>query len=213
MLTPRRLLDAYGRGIFPMAVSRADPRLHWFEPDMRGVIPLDGLHISRSLRRAVAKGDYRISVDTAFEAVVASCAARKETWINDPLAGLYASLHSMGHAHSLELWADGGLAGGIFGVTLGGAFFGESMFSARRDASKIAMVHLVDRLRRGGFSLFDTQYITPHLASLGGIEIPRAAYRVALETALERQGDFRLSGSPPEAGTPQSVLQRMTQIS
>lgn len=208
-LTPRLLLSAYAEGIFPMAMRREDRELHWFSPARRGVMPLDGLHVSRSLRRALLRGDYEVRLNSAFAEVVTACGARPETWINADLAETYAALHAMGHAHSLEIWAEGALAGGIFGVTLGGAFFGESMFSRCRDGSKLAMVWMVDRLRRAGFVLFDTQYLTPHLASLGGIEIARARYGVALKAALRVPADLAV----PPASTPYEVLQRISQIS
>ncbi|MBW6507639.1 MAG: leucyl/phenylalanyl-tRNA--protein transferase [Rhodobacteraceae bacterium] len=208
-LTPELLLGGYASGIFPMAMSRDAPDLHWFDPPRRGVMPLHGLHVSRSLRRRVLRWNYLVRVNRSFSAVVAACADRDETWINADLAEVYQSLHLAGHAHCVEIWQDGGLAGGIFGVALGGAFFGESMFSRRTDASKLAMVWLVDRLLRAGFTLFDTQYLTPHLASLGGIEIPRAHYVAQLGAALRLRADFT---APPPA-TPQSVLQRISQIS
>jgi len=208
-LTPRLLLSAYAEGIFPMAMQRDDPELHWFSPARRGIMPLDGVHVSRSLRRAVARSDYEVRLNTAFGDVVTACGARPETWINANLAETYDALHAIGHAHSLEIWRGGALAGGIFGVTLGGAFFGESMFSHHRDGSKLAMVWLVDRLRRAGFLLFDTQYLTPHLASLGGIEIPRARYGTLLNKALAVSADI----AAPGASTPYDVLQRISQIS
>ncbi|THD83175.1 leucyl/phenylalanyl-tRNA--protein transferase [Aliigemmobacter aestuarii] len=189
-ITPDILLRAYAMGIFPMAESRDDPAIHWVDPRRRGVFPLDGFHISRSLARRIRRGGYEVSADTAFDAVVSACAAREETWINDRIHGLYADLHRMGFAHSLEIRIDGELAGGVYGVTLGAAFFGESMFSHRTDASKLALTHLVARLRRGGFTLFDTQFLTPHLASLGAIEITRADYHRRLRDALLRGADF-----------------------
>ena len=208
-LTPEMLLSGYAQGIFPMAMSRDEPGLHWFDPVRRGIIPLDGLHVSRSLRRRVRRWDYLVRVNTAFSEVVAACAARPETWINAGLTALYQELHAAGYAHSLEVWREDALIGGIFGISLGGAFFGESMFSRQRDGSKLAMVWLVDRLRSAGFALFDTQYLTPHLQSLGGVEIARAEYRARLAEALRRQADF----TAPPPPTPQSVLQRITQTS
>ncbi|MEZ5883567.1 MAG: leucyl/phenylalanyl-tRNA--protein transferase [Paracoccaceae bacterium] len=203
------LLLAYARGIFPMASSREAADLHWIDPESRGIIPLDGFHISRSLARQIRRGRHEIRIDTAFEAVVRACGERPETWINAPLFALYQTLFRRGFAHSLEVWQDGRLTGGVFGIALGGAFFGESMFSHAPNASKIALAYLVERLKVGGFSLLDTQFLTPHLASLGGIEIPRAEYRARLATALERKGDF----TGPETPAPQSILQRMTQTS
>ena len=208
MLTPEIMLQAYAQGIFPMAEGRDSPELHWVEPQRRGVFPLDGFHISRRLRRRILAGGYEVRCDTEFSAVVAACAARSETWINAPLHRLYNELQRMGHAHSLEIWADEGLIGGVFGVTLGRAFFGESMFSRRADGSKIALAYLVDRLREAGFVLFDTQFLTPHLASLGAIEFPRAEYLRRLAVALEGVADFE--GPAP---APQLLMQRMTQTS
>ena len=209
-LTAELLLSGYAQGIFPMAESREDDRLHWVDARQRGIFPLDSFHISRSLRRRILQQRFEIRINTAFADVVRACAARPDTWINAPLARHYDDLHRRGHAQSLEVWQDGVLAGGVFGITLGGAFFGESMFSVRRDASKIALAYLVDHLRMTGFSLFDTQFLTPHLASLGAIEIPRADYRVLLAEALSKAGDFR---APRALPTAQLLMQRCTQIS
>lgn len=208
-LTAGMLLSGYARGIFPMAQSRDDPELFWFEPRARGILPLDGFHVSRSLARTIRRGGFEIRIDTAFRAAVEACAAREETWINAPLFTLYDALFAMGHAHSLEVWRGEALVGGVFGVTLGGAFFGESMFSRVPNASKVALTYTVDRLRQSGFSLFDTQYLTPHLASLGGVEIPRLEYRRRLAEALSHTADFTAAPVPDA----QSVLQRMTQTS
>lgn len=208
-LTAGMLLSGYARGIFPMAQSRDDPELLWFEPRERGILPLDGFHVSRSLARTIRRSGFEVRIDTAFRAVVEACAAREETWINAPLFALYDALFAMGNAHSLEVWKDGALVGGVFGVTLGGAFFGESMFSRVTDASKVALTYTVDRLRQTGFVLFDTQYLTSHLASLGGIEIPRLEYRRRLAAALSLSADFTAAPVPDV----QSVLQRMTQTS
>lgn len=209
MLTPDLLLSAYAQGIFPMAESRDDPTLHWIDPTLRGIFPLDNFHVSRSLARAILHDDYEIRTNTAFSEVVSGCAARAETWINAPLSLLYDALHERGHAQSMEIWHAGRLSGGVFGITLGAAFFGESMFSARTNASKIALVYLVDRLRQGGFRLFDTQFLTPHLSRLGAVEIPRAAYRARLADALSCAADF----GAPQTPSPHSLLQRMTQTS
>ncbi|MCV2870811.1 leucyl/phenylalanyl-tRNA--protein transferase [Defluviimonas sp. WL0050] len=209
MLTPEVMLSGYAHGIFPMADGRDSEDLHWVDPRLRGVIPLDGFHVSRSLRRAILRKDYSIRIDSAFSAVIRACADREETWINAPLFDLYDRLHDMGHAHSLEVWQQGELTGGVFGITLGAAYFGESMFSRRTNASKIALAYLVDRLRQGGFTLFDTQFLTPHLSSLGGIEIPRAEYRARLADALEREADYCAVSDPSAEG----MLQRMTQTS
>jgi leucyl/phenylalanyl-tRNA---protein transferase len=196
-LTPEHLLMAYAQGVFPMAEGRNDPVIHWVDPRARGIIPLDAFHISRSLARRIRRGDYCITVDTDFDAVVTGCAGRDETWINDQIFALYHELHQMHVAHSLEVWDGDLLVGGIYGVVLGAAFFGESMFSRRTDASKIALAYLVHRLRAGGFRLFDTQFLTPHLASLGGVEISRAAYHRMLADALPRTAQFDPPGYSP----------------
>ena len=203
------LLAGYRRGIFPMAEGRNDPELHWVEPKLRGVLPLDGFHISRSLAKTIRRGDYRVTVNSAFAQVVAACADREETWINAPLTRLYAALHARGHAQSLEVWQGDRLAGGVFGVSFGHTFCGETMFSRMRDGSKVALAYLVDRLRRSGFILFDTQFLTPHLASLGGVEIPQATYLELLAHAREGQADFGAGRVP----SPQELMQRMTQTS
>ncbi|RWR32817.1 leucyl/phenylalanyl-tRNA--protein transferase [Sinirhodobacter populi] len=208
-LTAGMLLAGYAQGIFPMAESRDASELHWFEPHRRGILPLDGFHISRSLARDIRRGRFTIRLDSAFHAVVEGCADRPETWINAELFELYDTLFTFGHAHSIEVWRGPDLVGGTFGITLGGAFFGESMFSRVTNASKIALAYAVDHLREAGFSLFDTQYLTPHLASLGGMEIPRDEYRRRLAVALRHSADF----TAPEIPTPQLLLQRMTQTS
>ncbi len=197
-ITPEILLRAYAMGIFPMAESRDDTEIHWVDPRMRGIIPLDGFHISRSLGRAIRRGDYEIRADSDFAGVVAACAEREETWINAPIFALYQELHHRGFAHSLELWEGPRLMGGVYGVMLGGAFFGESMFSRRRDASKIVLAWLVHRLRAGGVRLFDTQFLTPHLASLGAIEVPRAIYHRLLRDALQVRATFAPAGYAPQ---------------
>lgn len=210
LLTPELLLEAYAAGIFPMAESRRDPAIFWVDPKMRGILPLDGFHVSRSLARRLRRDEFRASFDTAFSAVLDGCADRDETWINPTIRRLCQSLHRIGHAHSVEVWSDGMLAGGVYGITLGGAFFGESMFSRRTDASKVALAYLVDRLRMGGFVLFDTQFITSHLKSLGAEEIPREAYRQRLAQALTVDAEFP-ANSPVPSG--QELVQRMTQTS
>ena len=189
-LTPNLILNAYAQGIFPMAESREDDELFWLDPDVRGVIPLDGFHISRSLRKTILREPYQIKIDTDFAGVIKGCADREETWINAPIFSVYMDLFHAGHAHSIEVWDRQQLVGGVYGVTLKGAFFGESMFSRRPDASKIALAYLVSRLKAGGFKLLDTQFLTPHLASLGGVEIPRASYRRALQDALSVEANF-----------------------
>ncbi len=209
-LTPALVLRAYAVGLFPMAERREDEEIFWVDPRRRGVIPLDGLRISRSLARRLRRDDYSVTVDADFEGVIDACADRDETWINAEIRRLYTALHRLGHAHSLEVWMDGELAGGIYGVTLGAAFFGESMFSLRRDGSKIALAWLVDRLRQAGFVLFDTQFLTPHLASLGGVEISRTEYHRKLAEALARHADFT---APPLPASGQLVVQRNTQTS
>ncbi|SIS74792.1 leucyl/phenylalanyl-tRNA--protein transferase [Phaeovulum vinaykumarii] len=212
-LTPEMMLGAYARGIFPMALTREDDQLHWFSPEDRGIIPLDGFHVSRSLSRQIRRGTYSAQVNGAFAEVVRACADRDETWISDGLERLYARLHAAGFAHSVEIRdAQGALVGGVFGLSLGAAFFGESMVSRQTGGSKMALLALVERLRRQGFTLLDTQYLTPHLASLGGVEIPRADYLRRLDRALNRVA--RLSGPVPPPPEPlQSILQRMTQTS
>lgn len=208
-ITPELLLHGYSIGIFPMAEHRDDPEIFWVDPKRRGVMPLNRFHISKSLARAIRKNEFRVDIDTDFSGVVDGCAERAETWINDEIRELYLALHRMGHAHSIELWDGHELIGGVYGVVLGTAFFGESMFSRRTDASKIALAYLVHRLNDGGFTLFDTQFLTPHLASLGGQEISRAAYHLQLERAIQGKGDFTGPGIP----SPQDVIQRSTQTS
>ena len=199
-ITPDILLRAYAMGIFPMAEGRGDQTIHWIDPRRRGVLPLDGFHLSRSLRKRLQRADYTVTTDTAFDAVLRACAAREETWINPEIHNLYLALFDQGDAHSLEIWQDGALAGGVYGVTLGAAFFGESMFSTRRDGSKLALAWLVHRLRAGGFTLFDTQFLTPHLATLGAVEIARAAYHDRLAHALAAPATFDPPGYSPSAG-------------
>ncbi|NVO57223.1 leucyl/phenylalanyl-tRNA--protein transferase [Rhodobacteraceae bacterium B1Z28] len=208
-LSPELLLHGYSIGIFPMAENRDDPELFWVDPKFRGVFPLDGFHISRSLARRIRTCGFDVTIDQDFIGVVDGCAARADTWINAELRDLYQKLHQSGHAHSLEVREQGELIGGVYGVVLGAAFFGESMFSRRRDASKIALAYLVDRLRQTGFQLFDTQFLTAHLASLGAIEIPRGQYRRNLEEATNTSADFTAPILQSAAG----VIQRITQTS
>jgi leucyl/phenylalanyl-tRNA--protein transferase len=193
-ITPQVLLRAYACGIFPMAESADDPTLFWVEPEMRGIIPLDGFRVATRLARTVRSDAFTITVDKAFKAVVAGCAApqpgRNDTWINQRIRDLYVGLYDIGHAHSVEVWQEGDLAGGLYGVHLGGAFFGESMFHRARDASKVALVHLVARLIAGGFRLLDTQYVTEHLRSFGALEVSRRRYGQLLEKAVAADGDF-----------------------
>jgi leucyl/phenylalanyl-tRNA--protein transferase len=190
-LTADILLRAYSIGVFPMAESRDAKELFWVEPHERGIFPLDGVLVSRSLAKTVRSDRYRISADHAFEAVVRACAEREKTWINDEIVRLYCELFAAGHAHSLEAYDEGDrLVGGLYGVSLRGAFFGESMFHRARDASKVALIHLFARLRTGGFRLLDAQFSTEHLASLGAVEISREAFRLRLADALENDADF-----------------------
>lgn len=199
-LTPDLMIRAYASGIFPMSEGADDPEIFWVDPQRRGVFPLEGFHISRSLRRRIKRGDYSVHVNRDFAGVVAGCADRDETWINADLNTCYGVLNAHGLAHSVEIWDGEGLAGAVFGIALGGAFFGESMFSRRTGGSKLALAHLVHRLRAGGFTLFDTQFVTDHLVSLGAIEIPRAKYREELAKALEQEADFlRLPEDAPLA--------------
>lgn len=193
-ITPDLVLRAYAVGVFPMARSRHDPNLEWFDPVKRGVLPLDGFHLPRSLRKVVRQGRFEVSVDRDFRAVMEACAEevpeRDSTWISDRIIDLYTALHRQGHAHSVETRFEGRLVGGLYGISQGAAFFGESMFSRMTDASKVALVHLVARLRTGGFQLLDCQFQTDHLARFGTIEITRLAYRRALDAALQIQADF-----------------------
>ena len=209
-LTPELLLHGYSVGVFPMAEHRDDPEVFWVDPKRRGVFPLDGFHISRSLARSLRRQDYQISVDQDFSGVVDACADRADTWISQEIRALYIALYERGSAHSVEVRdLTGDLIGGVYGVVLGAAFFGESMFSRRTDTSKIALAYLIDRLRQAGFTLFDTQFITDHLASLGAVEITRAAYHHQLRAAIERSANFLA----PENPSAQDVIQRNTQMS
>ena len=187
-ITPEIVLRAYAEGLFPMAESRDDPSLFWISPDMRGIFPLETFMVAKRLARTVRSDKFTVTVDTGFRSVMEACAEpaedREETWINDNILSLYCALFASGHAHSVETRLNGELVGGLYGVSLGGAFFGESMFSRVSDASKVALIHLVARLKAGGFKLLDTQFLTPHLASLGAIEIPRARYLEKLNEAL-----------------------------
>ncbi len=208
-LTPDLLLHGYSIGIFPMADHGGESEVFWVDPKRRGIMPLDGFHLSRSLRKTILKGVFSITINQCFADVVDGCADRAETWINDEIRRLYLELHDLDRAHSLEVWNGPDLVGGVYGVTLGTAFFGESMFSRQRDASKVALAYLVDRLRTAGFTLFDTQFLTDHLASLGAIEISRAEYHSLLDAAVSGQADFLA----PDPATAQDVVQRMTQTS
>ena len=193
-LTPDILLRTYAAGIFPMAETADDPTLFWVDPDRRGVLPLDTFHVPRKLQRTLRSTAFEIRIDTAFADVIRECGAalpgRPSTWINGEIVRLYVGLHQMGHAHSVETWHEGRLVGGLYGVALGGAFFGESMFSRMEDASKVALCHLVARLRRGGFRLLDTQFVTKHLTQFGVYEVERAEFRSMLARALEINAEF-----------------------
>lgn len=209
-LTPETLLMAYASGVFPMAEGRDDPEIFWVDPKVRGVLPLDGFRMSRSLSKTIGRKPFLVTLNEAFDEVLAGCADREETWINAEIAALYRDLHRSGFAQSLEIWADHGqrLVGGVYGVTIGAAFFGESMFSRSRDASKIALAYMVTLLRRQGFALFDTQFLTDHLASLGAVEISRDHYHAQLAQALGRRA--RLDGPVPQSA---EVRQLRTQTS
>jgi len=201
---PDELLNCYATGVFPMGEARDDPRVFLVEPDQRGVIPLDGFHIPTRLRKTVRGEPFEVRVSTAFDAVLDACAAsmpgREDTWINGPIRSLYLELQARGHAHSIECWRDERLVGGLYGVTLGGAFFGESMFTRERDASKVALVHLVARLKRGGWRLLDAQFLTEHLSQFGAVETPQAAYLKRLKLALPVRPNTR-SMFEPMSGT------------
>lgn len=223
-ITPTLVLQAYAHGLFPMAQGRDDPDIRWYEPERRGIIPLDRFHVPRRLARRLRSGSFEVRVDSAFAAVIRACAApapgRDDSWINPGIIALFTALHEMGFAHSVECWRERSLVGGLYGVALGGAFFGESMFSRASDASKVALVHLVDRLRRGGFTLLDTQFVTAHLETFGAIEIPRDRYRALLARALATTADFgradqSVEGVPGEGelGAGGSARQSTTQIS
>lgn len=187
-VSPELMLRAYRAGLFPMAETRQGDRLYWLDPEQRGVLPFETFHVPRRLMRTVLSGPYTVTADADFAGIIAGCAAaapgREDTWINADIERLFLQLHSQGHAHSVETWDGGRLVGGLYGVALGGVFFGESMFSTARDASKVALVHLVARLKLGGFTLLDTQFVTAHLAQFGAVEIPRATYKAQLAEAV-----------------------------
>lgn len=204
-VTPDLLLEAYRAGIFPMAEGRHATDIGWYDPPLRGILPIAGLHVPRRLARTIAKKPYRVTFDTAFDRVIRNCAdARETTWINDEIIALYTALHVLGHAHSAEAWDGSVLAGGVYGVSIGSAFFGESMFSVRTDASKIALVHLVARLWKQGYELFDAQYVNTHLKQFGIVEIPRAEYRRLLKRAVARPARFSGGQSSPPGVLPPS---------
>ena len=193
-ITPQVLLKAYALGIFPMAEAADDPGLYWIEPEQRGIIPLDGFHVPRRLARTIRSEVFEIRIDHDFEAVIDGCAGatpeRPKTWINSRIRKLYGELYEIGACHTVETWRDGVLVGGLYGVSLGAAFFGESMFSRERDASKVALVHLVARLRAGGYTLLDTQFTTPHLKQFGAIDVDRGQYQRLLDAAIDQDADF-----------------------
>jgi leucyl/phenylalanyl-tRNA--protein transferase len=214
-LTPEMVIRAYSIGIFPMASRRSDPSVHWVAPTMRGILPLPSFHVPRRLRRTVRANPFEIRCDTHFEQVVAACAAPRdehpETWINAEICRVFCRLHQLGCAHSVEAWRDGRLVGGLYGLALGGAFFGESMFSLDANASKIALVHLVARLRIGGFVLLDVQFVTDHLRQFGAIEIPAASYLRRLDEALSQNARFY--GDPPGEALESALGVLLTQSS
>ena len=193
-ITPEVLLRAYSCGIFPMSESADDPTIFWVEPERRGIIPLDNLNVSSRLARTVRSDSFHVTVNTSFKQVIAGCAepkpGRDDTWINQRIRDLYIALHGIGHCHSVEAWDGDQLVGGLYGVSLGRAFFGESMFHRARDASKVALVHLVARLLAGGYVMLDTQFVTEHLKSLGAVEVPRQKYRTQLDEALKGDANF-----------------------
>ena len=213
-ITPQILLKAYAAGIFPMAESAEDESLYWIDPDKRGILPFDAFHVPRRLQRTVRSARFDIKVDEDFDQVIDACArsgpGRSSTWINSRIRSLYAQLFRMGFCHTVEAWADGKLVGGLYGVKIGAAFFGESMFTIERDASKVALVHLVARLIHGGFELLDTQFVTDHLSRFGTVEVSRETYHQLLEHALQHDGDFHSFVGDGDAG---AVLQLVSQTS
>ena len=218
MLTPQIVLDAYSKGLFPMAENRRDKQLFWIDPEVRGILPLDNFHIPRSLKKKIRNNPFEVRFDHNFAAVIRACAQqkpkRRETWINDEIIELYTKLFCMRHAHSVECWQEEKLVGGLYGISIGGAFFGESMFSSERDSSKIALVHLVARLNLAGFTLLDTQFITDHLKQFGAIEISRVVYHKILSAALNLDVGFHLELSlDAEEGVLKRILQSKTQTS
>lgn len=213
-ITPELLLTAYSQGVFPMAGGREDDEILWYDPNDRGILPLSRFHVPRRLRRTIQGAPYQITYDSCFSDVVASCAqssaGRETTWINEEIETLYAELHAQGFAHSMEAWQDGSLIGGLYGVHLGAAFFGESMFSLRDDASKICLVYLVARLKEGGFKLLDTQWVTDHLLQFGAVEISRTEYKALLGNVVDQVADF---GQLAADASPDTILQSSTQTS
>jgi leucyl/phenylalanyl-tRNA--protein transferase len=212
-ITPQVLLKAYACGIFPMAENASDPTLYWIEPDLRGILPLDAVTVPKRLARTIRQQKFEVRVDSDFEGVIAGCAApragRRTTWINSKIRELYGELFRMGFCHTVETWMDGRLVGGLYGVHLGGAFFGESMFSTETDASKVALVYLAARLVYGGFTLLDTQFVTDHLRQFGAIEVRRLEFQKLLGAALQTYcpGFNALPSDLPPAGVLQLVSQ------
>jgi len=202
-VTPELLLYAYGSGVFPMSDSVDDPEIYWVDPHLRGIFPLENFHVSRRLARRIHQKRYNVTINQCFEDVVSACADRSETWINAEIFDLYRQLHKFGHAHSVEVMEGDALVGGVYGVSLNSAFFGESMFSKRTDTSKIALTYLVARLKFGGYKLFDTQFQTEHLKSLGAIEIQRKRYHKQLADAMNEQADFM---KLPVTAQPSTIL-------
>ncbi|MGB4107643.1 MAG: leucyl/phenylalanyl-tRNA--protein transferase [Alphaproteobacteria bacterium] len=198
ILTPELLMEAYRQGLFPMAYNSGSPYIHWICPEMRGQLSIENIHIPRRLQKTIEKAPFEIRINTDFEGVLHGCGEstpkRPETWINAPIFKVFCELHRRGHAHSLECWKDDKMVGGIYGLAIGGAFFGESMFARTRDASKVALLHLTARLWKGGFAMFDTQFVNEHLKQFGAYELPHEAYKKELDEALAKEADFLLPG-------------------
>ncbi len=213
-ITPQVLLKAYACGIFPMAESAEDPTLYWIEPEKRGILPLDAVHVPKRLARTIRQDVFEVRVDSDFDGVIDGCAAsragRRSTWINTRIRELYGELFALGHCHTVETWRDGRLVGGLYGVALGRAFFGESMFSYETDASKVALIYLVARLIKGGFVMLDTQFVTDHLKTFGALEIGRDKFHKQLESALQGRGNF---GCLPRDFPSRGVLQLVSHTS
>jgi leucyl/phenylalanyl-tRNA--protein transferase len=216
-ITPQVLLKAYACGLFPMAESADDPGLFWLEPEQRGILPLDTVHVPRRLKRTIRGDFFEIRTSTDFQGVIDGCSApmpgRQKTWINREIRRLYGELFEMGHCHTVEAWQDGDLVGGLYGVSLNGAFFGESMFSFKTDASKVCLIHLVARLKKGGYTLLDTQFVTGHLAKFGTHEVPKDEYNVLLSSALQRETDFYALSTKATGAEILSILDGQTDAS
>jgi leucyl/phenylalanyl-tRNA--protein transferase len=216
-ITPQVLLKAYACGLFPMAESADDPGLFWLEPEQRGILPLDTVHVPRRLKRTIRNDLFEIRISTDFQGVIDGCSApmpgRQKTWINREIRRLYGELFEMGHCHTVEAWQDGDLVGGLYGVSLNGAFFGESMFSFKTDASKVCLIHLVARLKKGGYTLLDTQFVTGHLAKFGTLEVPKDEYNVLLSSALQRETDFYALSTKATGADVLSILDGQTDAS